>query len=73
MESKEFILKEDNNFIAGDYTLQEVISFMEKYANMKLIEENESMLEMAKRHMDQRAILVLENRIQFLKNIGMVM
>jgi hypothetical protein len=35
----------------------------EKYATLKMIEENKSMLEMAKLHLDSRAILVIQNRI----------
>jgi hypothetical protein len=36
---------------------------------IKMIEENSSILEMAKIHMDQRAILVLESRIDELKKM----
>ena len=35
----------------------------EKYATIKMIEENQSILEMAKIHMDERACMVLQNRI----------
>jgi hypothetical protein len=35
----------------------------EKYATLRMIEENESILEMAKRHLDSRAILVIQSRI----------
>ena len=41
----------------------------EKYATLKMIEENKSMLEMAKTHMDSRAILVLQNRISELSKL----
>ena len=41
----------------------------EEYATRKMIEENKSILEMAKLHMDNRAIIVLENRIKELKNM----
>ena len=41
----------------------------EKYATLKMIEENKSMLEMAKTHMDSRAVLVLQNRISELSKL----
>jgi hypothetical protein len=41
----------------------------EKYATLKMIEENESILQMAKTHMDYRAIFVIENRIKELKKL----
>jgi hypothetical protein len=41
----------------------------EKYATLKMIEENKSMLEMAKLHMDSRAILVIQSRIDNLSKL----
>jgi hypothetical protein len=41
----------------------------EKYATLRMIEENKSILEMAKRHLDSRAILVLQNRISELSEL----
>lgn len=41
----------------------------EKYAILKMIEENESIIQMAKTHMDYRAIFVIENRIKELKKL----
>ena len=39
----------------------------EEFATRKMIDENLSMLEMAKKHMDSRAIIVLECRIKELE------
>jgi hypothetical protein len=63
MTPKQFVQKEDDNYIAGDYTPNEVYYFMSEYAKLKMIEENKSILEMAETHMDERAILVLKQRI----------
>ena len=41
---------------------------MDEYANIKMIEENQSILEMAKLHCDSRMILVIENRIKDLQS-----
>lgn len=64
---KEFILSIDDGYIAGDYTPNEVYSYMHDYALLKQIEENKSLLEMAKLHMDTRAVLVIEERIKALQ------
>lgn len=39
----------------------------ENYATLKMIEENNSMLEMAKLHGDHRTVLVIQFRIEELK------
>jgi len=39
MTAKEFILKEDKGYLAGDYTLNEVIYFMTEYAKIKELEQ----------------------------------
>lgn len=39
------------------------LNAMDEYAKVKMIEENKSLLEMAKIHMDSRAILVISERI----------
>jgi hypothetical protein len=41
----------------------------EKYATLRMIEENKSILEMAKRHLDSRAILVIQSRIDELSKL----
>jgi len=68
MTPKQFIEKLDNGYIAGDYIPGEVYYFMENYAIIKQIEENESILAMAKLHMDERAILIIKERISSLEN-----
>ena len=40
---------------------------MEEYAKIKMIDENKSLLEMAKLHMDSRAVLVISERISELE------
>jgi hypothetical protein len=40
----------------------------DRYATLKMIKENESILEMAKSHMDERAVFVLNDRIAYLKS-----
>jgi hypothetical protein len=40
---------------------------MDDYATSEMIEENKSMLEMAKKHSDYRAVLVLNDRISSLE------
>lgn len=40
---------------------------MDEWANIKMIEENQSMLEMAEIHCDSRTIFVIVNRIKELK------
>ncbi|GGE22786.1 hypothetical protein [Psychroflexus salis] len=39
MTAKEFILKEDKGYLAGDYTLNEVIYLMNEYAKIKELEQ----------------------------------
>ena len=58
MTPKQFLEKQDDGYIAGDYTPNEVYSLMEDYAKIKMIEENKSILVMAELHMDERAVLV---------------
>lgn len=41
---------------------------MDDYAKSEMIEENKSLLEMAKLHMDNRTILVINDRISLLEN-----
>ena len=41
----------------------------DEYATRKMIEENESILQMAETHMDYRAVLVLKCRITELKHM----
>ena len=56
----------NDNFSAAFYSsaMQQIIESRIKAAK---IEENESMLKMAERHMDSRAIIVLKDRINELK------
>ncbi|WP_396179890.1 hypothetical protein [Flavobacterium sp.] len=63
MTPKQFLEKQDDGYVAGDYTPNEVYSLMEDYAKFKMIEENKSILAMAELHMDERAVLVLKQRI----------
>ena len=63
MTPKQFLEKQDDGYISGDYTPNEVYSLMEDYAKIKMIEENKSILVMAELHMDERAVLVLKQRI----------
>jgi hypothetical protein len=67
MTAKEFLKEQGEGYIAGDYTPPEVYTLMEDYATLKMIEENKSILEMAKLHMDTRAILILNERISTLE------
>ena len=46
-----------------------VIELMNEFALVKMIQENESLLEMAKLHMDSRAVMVIQNRIKELENL----
>jgi len=48
----------------GNYKIQ---LLCERYIKLELIKENESILEMAKIHMDSRSIFVLNDRIALLK------
>ena len=41
----------------------------EKYATIKMIEENRSILEMAKCHLDSKTILVIQSRINELSKL----
>jgi len=40
-----------------------ILPLMDDYAKIKMIEENKSILAMAELHMDERAVLVLKQRI----------
>jgi len=66
--AKEYFKKPDGIF-DGDVILakKEIIKCMEKYAKIKMIEENKSLLEMAKLHMDSRAVFVINERISELE------
>ena len=44
MTPKQFLEKQDDGYIAGDYTPNEVYSLKEDYAKLKMIEENKSIL-----------------------------
>lgn len=39
MTPKQFIKKENDGYIAGDYTPKEVYSYMEGYARLKILED----------------------------------
>ncbi len=67
MEDFEKVLKRKQDYYGkteGSYHMA-----AEEYATIKMIEENQSILEMAKIHMDSRAIMVLESRINELKKM----
>jgi cell fate (sporulation/competence/biofilm development) regulator YlbF (YheA/YmcA/DUF963 family) len=67
MENFEKVLKRKQDYYGkteGSYHMA-----AEEYATIKMIEENQSILEMAKIHMDSRAIMVLESRIDELKKM----
>lgn len=67
MEDFEKVLKRKQDYYGkteGSYHMA-----AEEYATIKMIEENSSILEMAKIHMGQRAIFVLESRIDELKKM----
>ena len=67
MENFEKVLKRKQDYYGkteGSYYMA-----AEEYATIKMIEENQSILEMAKIHMDSRAIMVLESRIDELKKM----
>lgn len=71
METKQNILDKIADekcwVIALDLEQDVILPAMEKYAIQKMITENESILEMAKIHMDSRSIMVLNDRISKLK------
>lgn len=48
-------------------TNEMVLDAMQEYAKIKMIEENKSLLEMAKLHMDSRAVMVISERISELE------
>jgi cell fate (sporulation/competence/biofilm development) regulator YlbF (YheA/YmcA/DUF963 family) len=67
MENFEKVLKRKQDYYGkteGSYHMA-----AEEYATIKMIEENQSILEMAKIHTDSRAIMVLESRIDELKKM----
>lgn len=74
METKEEILAKHEGCLVETINDSEcmqlsqdvVLPAMEEYALVKMIAENESILEMAKLHMDERAVLVLNERISTL-------
>jgi hypothetical protein len=48
MTPKQFLESQNDGYIAGDYTPNEVYSLLADYAKLKMIEENKSILEMTK-------------------------
>jgi hypothetical protein len=52
------------------YPVTTVIKAMEQWALQKQIEENKSILTMAELHMDERAVIVLKQRIFELERAG---
>lgn len=55
-----------------DYYGETAASFdfaVEEYATRRMIEENQSILRMAELHMDERAVLVIKNRIDELERM----
>lgn len=46
---------------------KEIEICMDRYAKLKIIEENKSFLKMAKLHMDSRAVMVISERIKQLE------
>lgn len=68
MTAKQFVEKQADSYITEYYTSKNMYVFMEDYARLKMIEENKSILAMAERHMDARAVLVIEQRIFDLEN-----
>jgi hypothetical protein len=72
METKEEILKRNTESVAKcnvkyNVTEQGILNAMDEYAKIKMIEENKSLLEMAKLHMDSRSVLVISERISELE------
>lgn len=65
MEDFQTILQRKINYYGKTEAAYEFAA--EEYATRKMIDENISMLEMSKRHMDSRAIIVLECRIKELE------
>ena len=63
----EQILKSKINYYGKTEAAYEFAA--EQYATIKMIEENESILKMANLHMDERACIVLQERINELKNM----
>lgn len=41
----------------------EIVNAMIKYGIIKMIEENQSIIEMAKLHMDSRSVIIIQDRI----------
>ena len=72
METKQEILKRNVESVAKcnvryNVTEKGILKAMDEYAKIKMIEENKSLLEMAKLHMDSRAVLVISERISTLE------
>ena len=59
MTSEEF----DKHLVKDKRVFDLILNAMDEYAKIKMIEENKSLLEMAKLHMDSRAVLVISERI----------
>lgn len=75
MESAETILfQEIKEYLALGASIQSakvsIVNAMELYAISKQIEENKSILAMAELHMDERAIVVLKQRIFDLEKLN---
>ncbi len=68
MDAKEFIRSSEGK-MHYEYLSMNTVRFewlmqlTERYAKMKQIEENKSILSMAEIHMDERAVLVIKQRI----------
>lgn len=67
-DNKDYSIGYRDGFIRGA-TKVESLMYSKEELNEALIKENESILEMAKLHMDSRAIIVLQDRINLLKTI----
>lgn len=65
MESYDSILQRKIDYYGKTLAAYEFAA--EEYATIKMIDENVSMLKMAKLHMDGRTCIVLENRISELE------
>ena len=67
-KAKEFVKSNLYKHLAGGEARQtEIARLLVNYSTRKMIDENLSMLEMAKRHMDERSILVISDRIHELE------
>ena len=66
MENFQKILQRKINYYGKTESAYEFAA--EEYSTLKMIDENLSILKMAKLHMDTRACIVLENRISELES-----